>query len=432
MLKCAFCDKSSQPTREHVIPDWYNDTPGDAETFSARAPLTHLQGDLIVRDVCATCNNVVLSGLDGYGKELYERYFARPVYAGETVTFDYDGIRLLRWLLKLSYNSARAQNADTLVLQEYRKVMLGESPMPDRIRCWLRLVTPTYFDPSTKDMHQARRDEHGHPNVDEPLWFRIGQMRLTTHPALMLVQRVVILNSFCFTLLIARADAEWPCPEFDEWSNMFASVYPDAKPVLPLVGTLTISTGEDHSTASILSAYTQYPTRFSDEKNLFVEQALKAGKDTAPVAMLRVPHELIEAGDIAPVAEALHDMVSRREKAAAFRQRVAVMVDGFDHDLRSIWQFPKARQFFRRLFVECPFVMLLAHPEGGLLKLLAACWLYEDEQSEDTEQDRITEFLGRSFQGLNGLNHSLALSEEQNREICLSAATVLFGESPPI
>lgn len=244
MLKCAYCDKSSQPTREHVIPDWYNDTPGEAETFSARAPLTHLQGDLLVRDVCRICNNGALSKLDAYGKELYERYFASPVYAGEAVTFDYDGDRLLRWLLKLSYNSARAQNADTLVLQEYRKVMLGESLMPDRIRCWLHLVSPTYFDPSTKDMHLARRDEQGHPNVDEPLWFRIGQMRLTTHPAMMLVQRAVIINSFSFTLLIARADAEWPCPEFDEWSNVFASAYPDAKPVLPALGTLTVTTGD--------------------------------------------------------------------------------------------------------------------------------------------------------------------------------------------
>ncbi len=128
MQRCAYCDHPCQQTREHVVPRLYNDTPGEAETFSARAPLTHLKGDLIVRDVCGGCNNGVLSGLDGYGKALYERYFAAPVYEGETVTFDYDGDRLLRWLLKLSYNSARAQNADIRVLREYRAVMLGESP----------------------------------------------------------------------------------------------------------------------------------------------------------------------------------------------------------------------------------------------------------------------------------------------------------------
>ena len=116
----------------------------------------------------------------------------------------------------------------------------------------------------------------------------------------------------------------------------------------------------------------------------------------------------------------------------AYRQSVGVMVDGFDDDPRGIWQFPKARQFFRRLFIECPFVMLVAHPDGGLLKLLAACWLYEDELTEGDQQQRMTEFLNRAFHGLNGLNHTLALSEEQNREICMTAAAVLFGETPPI
>ncbi|VTR93365.1 Uncharacterized protein OS=Escherichia fergusonii B253 GN=ERIG_01105 PE=4 SV=1 [Gemmata massiliana] len=431
MLNCAYCDKACQPTREHVIPDWYNDTPGEAETFSARAPLTHLQGDLLVKDVCGHCNNVVLSKLDAYGKQLYERYFANPVYAGETVTFDYDGDRLLRWLLKLSYNSARAQNADALVLQEYRKVMLGEAPMSDRVRCWLHLVTPTYFDPATEDMHQAKRDEQGHPNVDEPLWFRIGQSRLTTHPALMLVQRAVVINSFSFTLLIARADVEWPCADFDEWCNVFTSTYPDAQPVKPEMGTLTVTTGEDHTVLSILPTYTQYPTRFSDEKDPFVEQSLKAKKDAAPVAILSIPRELIEAGDVFSVAAVLHDMVSSREKAAAFRHRVAVMVNGYDHDPREIWQFPEAKQFLRSLFEECPFVMLLAHPEGSLLKLLAACWIYEEGQTDDAEQERTNEFLDRCFDGLNALNHTLMLSEEQNREICREAAKVLFGEAPP-
>jgi hypothetical protein len=178
VLNCAYCGKPCQPTGEHVIPRWYNDTPGEAETFSARAPLTHVKGDLIVRDVCTACNNGVLSSLDGYGKELYERYFATPVYAGETATFDYDGDRLLRWLLKLSYNSARAQNADVRVLREYSTTMLGEVARP------------------------ARRDERGQPHVEEPLWFRIGQFRLPSFPALALIQRTVLINSFAFTLLI--------------------------------------------------------------------------------------------------------------------------------------------------------------------------------------------------------------------------------------
>jgi len=431
VLHCAYCDISCQQTREHIIPRWYNDTPGDAETFSARAPLTHVQGDLIVKDVCRSCNSGPLSRLDDYGKELYERYFASPVYAGETVSFDYDGDRLLRWLLKVSYNSARAQNADVRVLRDYRKAMLGESPLPNRIRCWLHLVPATCFDPKVRIARPARRDEQGNPNVEEPLWFRIGQFRLPSYPAHFIVQRTVLINSFAFTLLIEGVDSDWPSPEFDQWIKVFASGYPEAKPITPGVGNLTTTAGGDHAAESVYSLFSHYPSRFSDEPNPFVAHALKSVKEGVPVVMLHVPHELIEIGDTTLIASALRDMVSTREKAAAFRQRVGVMVDGFDDDPRGLWQFPKVQQFFRRLFTECPFVMFVAHPDGGLLKLLAACLLYEDELTVEVEQQRMTEFLNRAFQGLNGLNHSLALSEEQNREICMTAARVLFGETPP-
>ncbi len=431
MLNCAYCDILCQQTREHVIPRWYNDTPGEAETFSARAPLTHLQGDLIVKDVCGACNSGVLSSLDSYGKELYDRYFAAPVYAGETVSFDYNGERLLRWLLKLSYNSARAQNADVLVLREYRKVVLGESPLTDRIRCWLHLVSPTWLDASVA-ARPARRDEHGQSNVEEPLWFRIGQFRLRSYPAVFLVQRTVLINSFAFTLLIARVDSECPSPEFDQWINVFTSSYPEARPVLRSGESLTTTAGGDHALASMYWSMSNYPTRFVEEQNPLVTYALKAPVDRVPVILLHVPHELIEVGDTTPIAAVLRDMVSTREKAMAFRERVGVMVDGFDDDPRGIWQFPEARQFFRRLFIECPFVMLVAQPDGSLLKVLAACWLYEDGMTEEVEQQRIGEFLNRAFHGLNALNHTLALSEEQNRELCLSAVKVLFGEVPPV
>jgi hypothetical protein len=429
MRPCAYCNNACQPTREHVIPDWYNDTPGEAETFSARAPLTHLKGDLLVKDVCSRCNNGVLAGLDGYGKELYERYFAAPVYWSETVTFDYDGNRLLRWLLKLSYNSARAQNADVRVLREFRKVMLGESPLPERIQCWVHLVGATCIDSSAKVVRPARREEQGQPGVQEPLWFRICQFRLTDFPALSLVQRAVVINSFCFTLLVARADAGWPSPEFDHWIEEFTSGFPAARPVLPEPGRLTLRAEGDHAAASMYPLLHHHPTRFVEDKNPAIVQGLR---NEHGLTLLSVPRELIEEDNAEPIIWALRDMVSTREKAMAFRQRIGVLVDGYDSDARELWQVPEVRAFFRRLFIECPFVMLLAHPGGALLKLLAACWIYEEGLTEEAQRQGMRDFVIRAFRGLNGLNHTVMLSEEQNREISMAAAKVLFGEEPPI
>jgi hypothetical protein len=50
--------------------------------------------------------------------------------------------------------------------------------------------------------------------------------------------------------------------------------------------------------------------------------------------------------------------------------------------------------------------------------------------TKDVEKQRMVDFLHRAFDGLNALHLNLALSEEQNREICIAAAKALFGEVP--
>lgn len=394
--------------------------------FYARAPVTHVQGDLIVKDVCETCNNRTLAGLDGYGKELFDRYFHAPVYEGEAVAFEYDGDRLLRWLLKLSYNSARAQNADARVLRDFRAIVMGRSPFNNRIRCWLHLVTASCFDAASQSIRCAQRKEQGQSNVEEPRWFRIGQFRIPSYPALQLVQRAVVINSYAFTLLIAPPELPWPCEEFDHWAALFATGYPFAKLILPSSGRLQVTGCGDHAAASIYPLLHHYPTRFAESQNPLIVQSLKGD---LKVVFLSIPRELIESGDIDPIASAFRDMISTREKALAFRQRVAAMVEGFDDDPRPLWQIPEVQQFFRQLFIACPFAMLLAYPEGGLLKLLAACWLYEAALNEEVQRKRTADFLQRAFRGLNEVTHMLALSEEVNRHVCETATACLIDDS---
>ena len=182
---------------------------------------------------------------------------------------------------------------------------------------------------------------------------------------------------------------------------------------------------------SCLPLYLNYPSRFADGPSSPMTQFVQSQKGGIDSVALRVPVEMLESDDISDLASALHMMVSTRENAAAFRQRVTIMVDGFDDDPRDLWQVPGVKQFFRRLFAECPFVMFLSHPEGALLKLLAACWVYEKPFTDEVREKRMKEFLSLVFDGLNGLNHTIVLSEEQNQEICKSASISLFGDAPP-
>lgn len=422
MLTCAYCGAPCSATREHVIPAWYCRTPGESETFSARAPITHVRGDMVVKDVCGACNSGVLSDLDAYGKRLYDDHFSSAVYAGETVSFDLDGERFIRWLLKVSYNSARAQEADVELLRSYREVILGRSPLTAQVRCWLHLVAPTRLLPDVA--RPALRAEAGMPDVQEPAWFRIGQFRLPALRAPDLVQRQVIVNSFAFSILAAPATGPVSSTRFDRFAEAFASSIPAPARVAPGVARVTATAAGDHAAASVYPLLSNYPTRFSDERNPYVVQALKG--DLKLVA-LYVPKELIEQGGESPIADALCDMVSTREKATAFRQRVMVMTDGYDDDPRGLCQIPQARRFFRQVFRRCPFVMLLADPEGGLLKLLAACWLCEDPPLDEAgERDRLTDFLQRAFVGLNQVTHRLAFSDELTRTVSQTAVRGMY------
>ena len=77
--------------------------------------------DLIVKDVCARCNNGALSALDTYACKLYDSYFSKTVERNEHVDFRYDHDQLLRWLLKVSYNSSRTTHVDAAFHRPLRK-----------------------------------------------------------------------------------------------------------------------------------------------------------------------------------------------------------------------------------------------------------------------------------------------------------------------
>jgi hypothetical protein len=235
-----------------------------------------------------------------------------------------------------------------------------------------------------------------------------------------------MIDSFVFSLLIAPVAKGWPNPELDQLSSILPSFVRGAVSICQRASRLKLEHAGDHAVASLFPLLADYPTRFGDTPNAHVEGALKG---QLKIQFVFVPQQLIEAGDIDPIAEMLNDMVATRESATAFRLRVGIMVEGFDSDPRGLWKISPVRCFFRRLFTRCPFVFLIAHPEGGLLRLLMACWLYDEEDnSEQAQEQRTSDFLTLAFQGLNQTAYRLAISEATNREIVDIGMKALFGE----
>jgi hypothetical protein len=158
--------------------------------------------DPVTKDVCEECNGGVLSGLDCYAKDLWQRYFSCFASAGEDLIFEYDYDLLARWLLKISYNSARAgSEAEWSGLVETVPYILGTGGRPFGLTVFMHLIIP----------HPVSRDEALVLNIDPafliaggiaPNMVRMEGYGVFSHDAPMSVSQRVIIRSYEFGLLV--------------------------------------------------------------------------------------------------------------------------------------------------------------------------------------------------------------------------------------
>ena len=194
--ECAYCGLPRRPTREHIWPNGFLRRGSFGLKYSARAGRT-FEGDLIVRDVCETCNNGPLGALDSYACDLYDSNFGRFPEHFTPVRFAFEYSKLVRWLIKIAFNSARTQGHDDAeLLGRYRSVILGKGDSCLlNVDVFVALVGPGMLEfgpgrPNRKIYPQAARSGPLIiPDVD-------GYQHVST--------RMVMINGYFFTLILSR------------------------------------------------------------------------------------------------------------------------------------------------------------------------------------------------------------------------------------
>jgi hypothetical protein len=152
MPTCAYCKKEGTLTREHVIPSFlYALQKSSGEKFVGWNEVVQkmVGGEAKVKDVCAACNNGVLSELDAYGKQvLDEAGLLVHNYLGRSLALKYEYEPLLRWSLKVSFNSSRTDGAHSYLFENFVSFILGTAGSPSRNRVALLayLASPIAFD----------------------------------------------------------------------------------------------------------------------------------------------------------------------------------------------------------------------------------------------------------------------------------------------
>ncbi|MCK8129089.1 hypothetical protein MTF66_29030 [Pseudoalteromonas sp. 2CM39R] len=129
---CAYCKNEEKLTKEHVMPSFVykymkDMGQGSSSGWNEKAQ-KQVGSEFVVKDVCAPCNNVVLGELDAHAKVVVsETGVFTPLFTAKTVKINYEYDLLLRWLLKVAFNSSRGSGINEGVFDKFTNLILGKN-----------------------------------------------------------------------------------------------------------------------------------------------------------------------------------------------------------------------------------------------------------------------------------------------------------------
>ncbi len=234
---CAFCRKPGELSREHLYPKFLYRENGKRFLGFNEAAGKVTVGERVINDVCKDCNNGPLSELDDYGAEYYKlNRLDQTHIESRVVTVSYDYDRLLRWVLKVSYNSFRTvPSIDDPFASLAPYILTGvRPPKPRFVKLFIEIIRD----------HKLSGEECSamEPSIRESGYLpcrilRSGRIEFpfqegTAH------YRHFQVNSHLFTLLILPYRTK-PA-ESSRRALLLLKKYPDTKVVDPTVATIEV------------------------------------------------------------------------------------------------------------------------------------------------------------------------------------------------
>jgi hypothetical protein len=195
--QCAYCGKSEHSiTKEHIIPNVIARTLSSPRTFHVNKEI-FFDGDATIKDTCSHCNNVKLGELDNRLATAAKPWFGKWLRDADfSVALNVDWQTLARWLLKVSFNSARAAKAhDLAALTAQRKFMLGEGEAPPKLLILGGLIRSHRFTPHEKQLIDTEQDWF------DPKMNRITHVDLPRLSGKFSISRAVLIQHLAFMIL---------------------------------------------------------------------------------------------------------------------------------------------------------------------------------------------------------------------------------------
>ena len=199
--RCAYCGKNEKLTREHIFPKFLlNSLPDYKSIFSIKGmPRLRFYKEVYepkIRDVCINCNSR-LGVLDRYASSFIKKYCLKILtFKQISITFDFD--LLLRWLLKVSYNSSRVSGFNNYLFEPYIPYILEGYPRPKDTALFAGLIKPTFLTENEKKSAPKKFAELGYI---PPEFIRIHNILFNPRDYLgLLPLKGILIKSFSFLI----------------------------------------------------------------------------------------------------------------------------------------------------------------------------------------------------------------------------------------
>lgn len=422
MKNCAFCDKplNGTKTREHIIPNWYSEK--DNVSFNERSNKKIGNDDIVIRDVCKNCNNVILSALDGYGKRMFEKYFQHPIFANQKTTFQYSFQKLSKWLLKISYNSARANKSDENILAHFRGYLISEENIPDELLFYVSTVAPSV---KINEFETAPATKSDKDLIFSEI-FRVSVTSFKDLSGLYWSFRVITIHSYRFFMAIPDVEL---VSNLKKESSKIESVLLShdrgwkrlskggvVKLKKPNTDFVTEFLPHIHNNPVAVSKYLGEDGALTEPQMEFWD-FLHQTKDE--IIHVPISREDIEKRDFEFIKSVLNDLLGTRENVLKFLGRCEFSIFGYDDDSRELFEIKEVCEYLKVLDLEYPYWLVLQSPHGSWLRALYFCLggaKLEGAGKIGISHSENTSLIKRWYNGLNKVTSSFAIPIAKNKQ----------------
>ena len=144
--------------------------------------------------------------------------------------------------------------------------------------------------------------------------------------------------------------------------------------------------------------------------------------------VLMISRREVEAGDIASVLSRLKVFVATREDAWRYRGQMALVVNGYNNDLRELVDIPEVRALLRGLEAAWPYWAYFFNQVDDSIKLLLSCAAgcrFLGRGAVEMDADLVAAALARGFGGMNMIFDQFGFPEDELEKMSNGLVEVL-------